>query len=57
MKTSVCFDGDTQNVNLQTVIASRNTQHLEEQVILPTIQCQSTESLPQAGNDQTKNIQ
>ena len=56
LKTSVRFDGDTNNVNLQTVLASRNTQRLEEQVIIPTIQCKSTESLPQAGNDQITNI-
>ena len=50
------FDGDINNSNLQTVLASRNTQRREEQVILSTIRCQATESLPQAGNDQTTNI-
>ena len=56
LETSVCFDGDKNNPNLQTVLTIRNTQHQEEQVILSTIQCQVTDSLPQAGNDQTTNI-
>ena len=56
LETSVKFDGDTNNVNLITVIARRNTQFQEEQVILSTIRCQATESLPQADNDQTTNI-
>ena len=57
LESSVRFDGDTNNVNLRTFIASRNTQHQEEQGILSIIQCQETESLPQAGNCQTTNIQ
>ena len=56
LKTSVRFDADTNKFNVQTVIACRNTQRQEEQVILSTIQRQATESLPQAGNDQTTNI-
>ena len=56
LETSVCFYEDTNNVNLRTVIAIRNTQHQEEQVILSTIRCQATESLTQVGNDQTTNI-
>ena len=56
LETSVRFDGDTKNVNLQTVHAIRNTQRLEEKFILSTIRCQATEILPQAGNDQTTNI-
>ena len=54
LETSVRFDGDTNNVNLQTVLANRNTQRREEQVILSTIRCQTTESVPQASNYQTK---
>ena len=57
LETSVRFDGDTNKFNVRTVLASRNTQRQEEQVILSTIRLQATESLPQAGNDQTKNIQ
>ena len=45
---------DQNNTNLQTVLASRDTQILEKQVILSTIQCKKTERLPQAGNDKTK---
>ena len=56
LETSVRFDGDTNNVNLQTVLAIRNTQHREEKIILSTIRSQANESLPQAGNDQTTNI-
>ena len=56
LETSVCFDGDTNNVNLRTVLASINTQRQEEQVIISRIQCQATESLPQEGNDQTTNV-
>ena len=56
LETIVCFDGDANNVNLQTVLASINTQHQEEQVIISTIRCQATEILPQAENDQTTNI-
>ena len=53
---SVRFDGDTNNTNLRIVIASRNTQRREEQVIISTIRCQATEILPQAGNGLTTNI-
>ena len=56
LETSVRFDGDTNNVNIRTVLARRNTQRQEEQFILSMIRCQATESLPQAGNDQTANI-
>ena len=56
-ETSVRFDVDTNNPNLQKILASRNTQRREEQVILSTILCQENESLPQAGNDQTTNLQ
>ena len=56
LETRVRFDGDTNKFNIQTVLASRNTQRQEEQVILSTIQRQATESLPQAGNYQTTNI-
>ena len=56
LETSFRFDADTNNTKLRTVLASRNTQRQEEQVILSTIRRQSTESLPQAGNDQTTNI-
>ena len=49
----VWFDGDTNKFNVRTVLASRNTQRQEEQVILAKIRRQATESLPQAGNDQT----
>ena len=56
LETSVQFDRDTNNPNLQTVIASQNVQSQEEQVILSTILCQVTESLPQAGNDETTNL-
>ena len=57
LETSVRFDGDTNKFNVRTVLASRNTQRQEEQVILSTIRRQATESLPQAGNYQTTNIQ
>ena len=56
METSFRFDAYTNKFNIQTVLASRNTQRQEEQFILSTIQRQATESLPQAGNDQTTNI-
>ena len=56
LETSVRFYGDTNNTNIQTVLESQNIQRQEEQVILSTIRCQATESLPQAGNDQTANI-
>ena len=49
------FYGDTNNTNLQTFLASLNTQHREKQVILVTIRCKMTESLSQAGNDETTN--
>ena len=55
LETSVQFDVDTNNTNLQTFLASLNTQHREKQVILVTIRCKMTESLPQAGNDETTN--
>ena len=57
LETSVSFDEDTNNVNLRTVLSSRNSQRREEKVILSTIRCQATESLPRAGNDKTTNIQ
>ena len=44
------------NANLNRLLASRNTQRLEEKDILSTIRCQATESLPQEGNDQTASI-
>ena len=56
LETSVRFDRDTNKFNVRTVLASRNTQRQEEQVILSTIQPQATESRPQAGNDKTTNI-
>ena len=56
LETRVLFDGDTNKVNVRKFLASRNTQRQEEKVILSTIQRQATESLPQAGNDQTTNI-
>ena len=56
LEMSVHFDGDTNNLNLRKILASRNTQRQEEQVILSTIRCQANEILPQAGNDQTINI-
>ena len=56
LERSVRFDVDQNNLNLQTVIARQNTQLQEKQVILSTIQCKNIESLPQSGNDQTKNI-
>ena len=56
LETSFQFYADTNNTNLRTVIASRNTQRKEEQVILSTIRRQATESLPQAGNIQIINI-
>ena len=57
LETSFQFDADTNNANLRTVLASIKTQRQEEQVILSTIRRQATESLPQAGNYQTTNIQ
>ena len=54
LETSVQFDGDTNNPNLQTVLASLNTQRREEQVILSTIRCQETERLSQVVNDEKK---
>ena len=57
LETSIQFDRDKNNLNLQTVLASRKTQLREEQVILSTIQCKATESLPQAGNYETTNLQ
>ena len=56
LETGFQFDADTNKFNIQTVLASRNTQRQEEQVILSTIRRQVTERLPQAGNDQTTNI-
>ena len=56
LETSFQFDADKNNAKLRTVLASRNTQRQEEQVILSTIRLQATKSLPQAGNDQTTNI-
>ena len=53
---SVQFDGDQNNPNIQTVLSRRNTQLQEEQVILSTIKCKTTERLPQAGNDETTNL-
>ena len=57
LETSVQFYGDTNNPNLQTVLASQKTQRREEHIILSTIQYKATESLPQAGNDETTNLQ
>ena len=57
LETSVLFDGDKNNLKLEKVLASRNTQRQEEQVILPTTRCKATESLPEAGNDETTNLQ
>ena len=54
--TSIQFDGYKNNANLNRLLASRNTQRREEKDILSTIRYQATESLPQAGNDQTTNI-
>ena len=56
LETSVQFDGDTNNPNLQTVISIRNTQLREEQVILSTIRFKATESPTQAGNDETTTL-
>ena len=56
METSVQFDGYQNNINLQIVLSKQNNQCLERQVILSTIQCKTTESLPQAVNDKTTNI-
>ena len=56
LETSVQFDGDTNKPNLQTVISIRKTQRREEQVVLSTIWCKATGSLPQAGNDETTNL-
>ena len=57
LETSFWFDTDTNKFIFQKVLASRNTQRKEEQVILSTIRRQATERSPQAGNDQTINIQ
>ena len=43
--------------NPKKVLAIRNTQRREEQVILSTILCKATESIPQAGNNETTNLQ
>ena len=56
LETSVQFDADTNNPNLQTVLASQTTQCGEEQFILSTKKCKATESPPQAGNDETTNL-
>ena len=56
LETSFWFDTDTNKFNVQKVLASRNTQRQEEQAMLSTIRRQVTDSLPQAGNDQTTNI-
>ena len=56
LETSVRFYGDTNNTNIQTVLASRNTQRREEQIIISTILCQVTGSLLQERNDETKKI-
>ena len=56
-RKKVQFYGDTNNSNLQTVLARQNKQCREEQVILSTIRYKSTERLPQADNDETKNLQ
>ena len=56
LETSVCFDGDINTVNLRPVLASIDTKRREEQVILSTIRCQGTESIPQSANDQATNI-
>ena len=56
LETSVLFDGDTNNPNIQIFIASQNNQRREEQVILSTIRCKVTESFPQAGNDEITNL-
>ena len=53
---SVQFYEDTNKFNIRTALARRNTQLQEEQGILSMIQRQVTESLPQAGNDQTTNL-
>ena len=50
------FDGYKNNSDLNRLLAIRNTQHQEEKVVLSMIRCQATESLPQAGNDQTATI-
>ena len=50
LEISVRFDRHTNNPNLQTVLASQNTQRREEQVILSTLRCKKYESIPQAGN-------
>ena len=55
LETSVRFDGDTNNPSLQTVLAIQKIQCREERFILSTIRCKWTESLPQAGNDETTN--
>ena len=47
---------DKKNTNLNRILASKNTQRREEKDILSTIRSQATESLPQAGNDQTASI-
>ena len=56
LETSFQFDADTNKFNIRTVLAIRNTQRQEEQVTISMIRRQVTESLPQAGNDQTTNI-
>ena len=56
LETSFRFDGDTNKFNVRTVLASRNTKRQEEEVKLSTIRRQATESLSQAGNDQTTSI-
>ena len=57
LEMSVGFDLDTNNFTLRTFLARRNTQRREEQVILSMIQSHGTESLPQAGNEHTTNLQ
>ena len=56
LEMSVKFDGDRNNTNLQTVLTSRNTQHRGKKFIISTIKCKKTESLPQAGNNNTTNL-
>ena len=48
LEISVKFDGDTNNPNLQKVIASRNTQRREEQAVLSMVRCKATEYLSEA---------
>ena len=54
LETGVQFYGYKNNPNLKTVLAIRNTQLRQEQVIISSIGCKKTESLPQVGNDETK---